>query len=429
MLLEFEVENERTFAGSSTLSLVASKLRDENETAIRQVGSPSNLRVLTSAVIFGKNGSGKSTFINALEFLAHFTGTSAMESDPSSELPHDPSMLVPENFNKPSLHRILFSVDNVIYNFGFSYNKTQVIEEFLEVADKSSRFRKMYERNWNELSGEYDYNFGEALSGTRRVWADNTRRNALYISTAAQLNSQDLEAPFRWISRFIKSVSIGTSGRAYTVKRCQEDDKFRTKVVRFLQAMDINVTDVEFRENDEDDFSWEKTFAPEFIEKMKSVIEKSKNEKNFDVFFKKRRSNGELCDLAFSKESTGTQALFRLAGPLFDVLENGYCLLVDELNTSLHPLIVRFLIELFADQQVNKKKAQLIFTSHDVSILRENVFRRDQVWFIENDGASSTIVPLSDYSPRKKEAIERGYLMGRYGGVPTVMSNFIKELV
>jgi hypothetical protein len=411
------------------LSLIASKLRDENDAPIREIGPPSNLRVLTSAVIFGKNGSGKSTLMSALEFVANFTATSAMENDPSAELPYDPSLLIPEYSEKPSFHRILFSVESAVYNFGFSYNNNQIFEEFLEVADKSARFRKVYERNWIRDRNEYDYTFGEALSGTRKIWAENTRKNALYISTAVQLNSKDLEKPFNWLSKFVRSISIGTSGRVYTAKRCQEDEDFCTKVVQFLQAMDINIVGLEFREKDDEDLSWGKTFAPEFIEKMRPVIEKSKSERNFDVYFKKIRSDGQVCDLAFSRESTGTQALFRLAGPLFDVLENGYCLLVDELNTSLHPLIVRFLIDLFADEKVNKKRAQLIFTSHDVSVLRENVFRRDQVWLVENDGTASVVIPLSDYSPRKREAIERGYLMGRYGGVPTVMSNFIKEVI
>jgi len=429
MLLEFELENERSFADPSTFSMIASKLKEESGSCVRQIGEPANLRVLTSAIILGKNGSGKSSFIDALEFVGGFVRSSALEDEADSSMPYDPNLLVEGLDEKPTGFRMLFSVGGTVYNFGFSHDRERVLEEFLEVADKSSRFRKLYERKWLESVNEYDYSFGEALSGTRRIWADNTRKNALFLSTAVQLNSTDLDPPYKWLTKYLRSVSIRPTGRSYTTQRCKDDDAFREKVVNFLQSMDINVVDIEFREEDVDGSFLEKTFSQEFLDQMKEAIDKSGENRAVKVYFEKRTPSKKNVQFPLSRESTGTQALFSLAGPLFDVLENGYCLLVDELNTSLHPLIVKFLVDLFADESVNKKNAQLIFTSHDVSVLRENVLRRDQIWFIENDGMSASMVPLSDYSPRKREALEKGYLAGRYGGVPTVVSSFLRHIV
>lgn len=119
-------------------------------------------------------------------------------------------------------------------------------------------------------------------------------------------------------------------------------------------------------------------------------------------------------------ESNGTRNLLFLAGPVMDILHKGLTLVIDELDTSLHTLLVRELVRLFHRPEVNRGGAQLIFTTHDTSLLdAPDLFRRDQVWFVEKDrDQSSTLVALSDFSPRKKEALERGYLIGRYGGVP-----------
>ena len=119
-------------------------------------------------------------------------------------------------------------------------------------------------------------------------------------------------------------------------------------------------------------------------------------------------------------ESSGTRALLFLSGPVLDILKNGLTMVIDELDTSLHPLLVRELVRLFHRPEVNTGGAQLIFTTHDTSLLdAPNLFRRDQVWFVEKDlDQASTLVALSEFSPRKNEALERGYLLGRYGGVP-----------
>jgi AAA15 family ATPase/GTPase len=146
-----------------------------------------------------------------------------------------------------------------------------------------------------------------------------------------------------------------------------------------------------------------------------------------DVNFPLFRHNSPTGEASFQveEESTGTQRLFAFAAPLIEALKASRVIVVDELDGSLHSHIVRFLVELFHRPSGNKSAAQLIFTTHDTSLLDANIFRRDQVWFMEkNRDHASVLVPLTDFSPRKHEALERGYLQGRYGALP-LTSEFV----
>lgn len=119
------------------------------------------------------------------------------------------------------------------------------------------------------------------------------------------------------------------------------------------------------------------------------------------------------------EESLGTQRLFTLAGPILDILKAGRVLIFDELDSSLHTLLARRLVELFHTPEINSHGAQLIFSTHDTALLHDELLRRDQVWFIEKDSDQvSNLYALTDFSPRKNESIERGYMIGRYGAVP-----------
>jgi hypothetical protein len=126
-------------------------------------------------------------------------------------------------------------------------------------------------------------------------------------------------------------------------------------------------------------------------------------------------------EMEFEDESDGTQKLFALAGPLFEIIQRGQVLVVDELDRSLHELLVREFVRLFHDPEINTKGAQLVFTTHDSSLLEGSLLRRDQVWFVEKGGdLASYLTPLTDYSARKDEALDRGYRAGRYGAIPVL---------
>ena len=149
----------------------------------------------------------------------------------------------------------------------------------------------------------------------------------------------------------------------------------------------------------------------------KAEVHNSEQEFNQLQFHHATEKGTGIFDLA--DESRGTQSLLFLAGPILKILQDGLTLIVDELDNSLHPLLVRRLVELFHSPSFNSKGAQLIFTTHDTSLLDPDILRRDQIWFVEkNKEQASILYPLSDYSPRKNKPFQQGYLMGRYGAIP-----------
>ena len=133
-------------------------------------------------------------------------------------------------------------------------------------------------------------------------------------------------------------------------------------------------------------------------------------------------SRGEPTELDLDEESDGTQKMFALAAPWLDTLANGHVIVFDELHDNLHPALVRFLVDRFHDPEVSAKGAQLVFTTHDTSILNQDVFRRDQIWFCERNSRQETqVFPLTDFRPRRGvENLERSYLAGRYGALPYI---------
>lgn len=417
MLIEFSLSNHRSFAEEQTLTLLASNLKDNHEQRVAIVGGHLPLKLLTTAVLFGKNGSGKSAIVDAMRFVRSFVRSSSLERQAGERIDHRPFRLRKSNAHKDTNFRIVFSVQNNIYQFMFAFNSKRVSAESLYIADKSPRFRKVYDREFDPETDSFVYSFGEVLRGDKNTWQTATRENALFISTAVQLNAEFLKEPFNWITSYLRVIDASSNHHTLvTVDQCA-DDESRMRIVSFLQRLDINVDDIIVEEEEFDESFLEKTFKPDFIKNVMS----GPNMRRKKIAFAHKDDDLDTIHFPIADESTGTRMLFGLAGPIFDALINGYCLIVDEINTNLHPLVVHALIDAFSDPNLNKKRAQLIFTSHDTSLLRDSYFRRDQVWFVDIDRlGQSSISPLTEYSPRKGEALERGYLGGRYGGVPFI---------
>jgi len=427
MLLEFTLENDRAFAQESSLSMVATKLKETIEGSTVDVGDAAGTAALTSALVLGKNGSGKSTLVTAMRFVSGFVRNSSSESQVGEKISYTPNRLVDGYRTARTRYRVVFSMNGAVYDFEFEHDADRVVSERLSVADKSVRFRRMYDRKFVPETASYEFSFGEALTGRRTAWQELTRDNALFLSTAAQLNSADVQPAYEWLTDYLRAVDMGSPYfRNITARMCTEDEKRRKQIVSFLQALDINIEDIEIEEERLDDAVLSATFSSQFIDMVRQNVDEKTFSTMLKVRFVKRRSDGSFEKFPISRESTGTQVLFGLAGPLFDALEHGHCLIVDEINTNLHPLIVRALIDLFADRRQNCRRAQLVFTSHDTSVLTQQRVRRDQVWIVDSDGLGARLVPLSDYSPRRGEALDRGYLGGRYGGVPVVAPALLK---
>ena len=315
---------------------------------------------------------------------------------------------------------IVFVEQGVRYEYRFCCNRDRFTEEWL-FAYPLGRAQKWFHRVFDAESDKDAYKFSTSFLGgrQRQTWAAQTRPNALFFSTAIQLNNEQLKPAFDWFKlrlRVFDSISGFSAG--YTLRRCS-DEFDRSRIVAFMNSADLSISDIRVKES-----SFSAEFLPkemptsirdEFLKDMagKKIVEPR--------FFHKDVNTQETVEFDESEESDGTRALFAFAGPWLDVLENERVLVVDELDTSLHPLLVHHLVKRLHHEGT---KAQLIFTTHDTTLLSQKLLRRDQVWFMEKDEKSATrLYPLSDFSPRDNEAIERGYLNGRYGGIP-----FLKDL-
>ena len=416
MLIEFSVTNYRSFLPTQSLTLTANtatELQEENSF----VSPVSNLpRLLRSAVVYGPNAAGKSNLIQAIAFMKKFVLSSAKESQEGETIDATPFLFNRQSSRGPSEFEVLFIQDGIRYQYGFAVNSERVTGEWL-FAYPESRAQKWFERNYDSETQKDIWYFGPKFTGLRKVWQEATRSNALFLSTAIQLNNEQLKPVFNWFDRKLRVITQGENiSPGFSTDECEKEEK-KTKILKFVNAADPSIADI-FLEKKE--FPMEDLPA-DMPQSIKEEIAKDlKGKRLTEMFFKHPSSDtGEDVLLDFDEESAGTRKLFALAGPWLDVLENGFVLFVDELDTSLHPLLVRFLLNLLHNLEANQHNAQLVFTTHDTTVLDQSLMRRDQVWFVEKDAENATcLYPLSDYKPRKGEALQKGYLYGRYGALP-----------
>lgn len=416
MIIEFRVANFRSIKDWQALSLVAGagkELRSENsfETPIAGFG-----RLVRSSAIYGANAAGKSNLLLALQVMQSLIVNSASVQE-GRRLPYTPFKLSDETTTQPTSFEVALMDGDVRYEYGFSFDAERVHEEWL-IAYPQGRPQRWFERTFQRKNQQYEWHISSKLRGSPRVWRDATRGNALFLSIAIQLNSEQLRPVFQWFQKRLVIVGVGPSlfNQNLTYKLFEEPSG-KERLLRFVHAADFGIDDLSLRKEPMTMIST----SPQLMSPGPEVVPPSLMRV---ISFHRAIDTGKPVAFDIGEESSGTRTLFNSAGAWLNVLEKGEVLFVDELDTSLHPHMTRFLINLFHNEATNKKNAQLIFTTHDTSLLDSEIFRRDQVWFVEKDDKSaSRLYPLTDFSPRKDEALERGYLRGRYGALP-----FIGEL-
>jgi len=414
MLIEFRVKNFRSVRDEQSLNLTASTSH-EMENGHVFVSKKSNFRLLKSAAIYGANASGKSNVLQGAAFMRHFVLKSA-EGQAGDKIEVESFRLDQEFASQPSSFEVHFIHDEVRYQYGFSADKKRVRREWL-LAYPFGKPQRWIERSWNTETEEMEWEFGPNFKGDRIKLSEMTRENTLYLSLGVKFNHPQLTPVFKW---FRECLSILTApmmffGRfnEFTAEHCENDKNFQVRIARLLTESDLGINDlkVESRILTEDDVPDD---APEEIKQW--IL----GRKDFDIKTIHQSSMGKG-SVAFdlSDESDGTQRLFALAGKWLDVLDHGYTLFIDELDASMHPLLARKLVSLFHDPGINKKGAQLVFTTHDTTLLDKSLFRCDQIMFTEKEERGATrLYSLLEYSPRKSEALQKGYLAGRYGALP-----------
>ena len=408
MLVDFRFKNFRSFKDETVFSMVASSDREHLTNNTVETMNSSVPRILKVSGTYGANASGKSNLIKAIQTMQGIVARSAIV-EPNLPLPAQPFRLSTATAEEPTEFEITFFCDDVRYQFGFKYTSKQILSEWL-IAYKTSKPQAWYSRDYNPKTDDYEYKFGSHLLGAKTLWRDATRTNSLFLSTAIQLNSEQLKPVFDWITESLIIFNnpdgpvFGNIGSTVEHIKQQGADHVR----RILSAADIAIDNIELKSVPVQSFQFDAATGQ---------LSNAREALMLPVFSHSTEEGSATFEL--SEESHGTQRLFALAGPLFEILNNGRVLIVDELDKSLHPLLVRHLIGRFQTTSELKTQAQLIFTAQDTSLLSPELLRRDQIWFAEKDRTrSSRLIPLTDFAPRKHEAFERGYLSGRYGAVP-----------
>jgi len=416
MIIELVVENFRSIKTKQSLSLVKSNFGDSDNNSFTPLALGTSA-LLNSAAIYGANAAGKSNFILALSTMQEIIIESAKDSQRGNNLPVHPFKLCDSTIDEPTEFEVTFIADKVKYQYGFAATSKKITAEWL-YAFPNGKPQRWFIRVLDPETNEYAWDFGSYLSGKKQLWKGTTRTNSLFLSTAVMLNSEQLQPVYDWFYKTLKLSGISGWNMGYTAELCQKEET-KKDVLNFLKAADLDIDDIRVDTKKMDRSYFPDEMPTSIKEKM---LEELAGEEFHEIKTIHKTSSGKNMPFDLDEESDGTQKLFAFAGPWIDSLNKGKVLFIDELHDSLHPTIVKFLVSLFHDKKTNPNNAQLIFTTHETSILDQNIFRRDQVWFCNKAKEQSTsIYPLTDFSPRKGvENLEKAYLTGRYGALPLI---------
>ena len=414
MLVEFRVSNYLCFRDEQVLSMVASADDALPDNVIEPPeDSVSRLRLLRSIVVYGANASGKTKLLEALQFVRRFVTTSANLSEGETDRPISvmPFLLDPEFSSQPSEFELTFIQDGVRYQYGFVADNRHVYGEYLYYAPKG-RTAMLFERSWDAEKDEETYRFGSSLKGQNKSLSERTRSDALFLSVAAAWNHPQLSHVYAWFAQHLRGLQAQRIMlRPFVIR---ESEEYHTSVQKMLCAADLGITDYQFSETSQP--------AGAFVlhEPVSGEPDTAKSPKRFfRIEMLHVATDGNTVPIPIDSESEGTRLLFVVGTQILEALENGYVLFIDELDASLHPMLVHALVEMFHNPDINRCNAQLIFNTHDTTLLDQSLFRRDQVWFTEKDAdGAAHLYPLLEFSPRKNEALAKGYLQGRYGAIP-----------
>ncbi len=437
MLISFTVENFRSFKEEATLTFAASngkEMRDSHVFTPELGEGVKSFDLLRSAVVYGPNAGGKSNFLKALKAMKEIVGYEheynkrdgltnwGMKFEGIGQI--TPFLFSDKTNTKPSTFEVVMMWEGIRYQYGFSATDEKIHDEWL-FAFPNGRTQKWFERTGGKKKKEADranikgleyldyeadkYTFGGAFGGTKKEqkeWGNGTAGNRLFLFYADMFGSQQLQPIRRWFDEklhwMLQLLEDDYVEPAASIDYCRTA-RGREKITAFLSNADFAIEGIEY--------------------------EQEGNHYSFEMIHKTEEGGTVKMDLR--EESEGTQRMFAWASSFLEALEYGQVLIIDELNQRLHPHLMQYMIELFNSPKTNPKNAQLIFTTHDVSLLKQDIFRRDQIWFCERDGKqASTLFPLTDFKPRKGfEDFESYYMSGRYGALPIIgeLSNALKN--
>lgn len=432
MLLAFRAENVRSFRDQIELSMIATSMSEPR--FVRQIDwreGGRSIGVVPVAGVFGPNASGKSNLLEAMDDMRMYVLESFRRDLRPDE--HWPFGLDPETRERPSRYEVDLVLEGVRTEYGFVLGRDGIVEEWAFRYPRG-RAALLFHRQGEEVE------VGTSGRGETRTVEKLLRPNSLLLSAAAAANHSLLLPLHQWFRRNLQFAHERDRPRrqALTIKQLS-DEGDRERVLDMLRAADLGI--VGAREH-------AIRLDPRMKERMERAIrlmfgdearlEDDDVDRALQVeafgFSLLHRAAGDDVEFGPGSESHGTLVWLGLVGVVIAALTDGAVLLADELDTGLHPALVAELVRLFQDPRTNPNRAQLIFNSHDPTVLgdssEERLLGRDQIWFTEKlaDG-NSRLYPLTDLRPRKHEAIGRRYLDGRYGATPILSRQDFNRII
>ncbi|MFY8160174.1 MAG: AAA family ATPase [Candidatus Kapaibacteriota bacterium] len=411
MIVDFTIKNFRSIKDELTLSLVATENHTENEDKITHL-SMFNFNLLKSSVIYGANASGKSNIILALLYLKQFILNST-DIKLGQQIPfYEPFCLDTECIFEPTVFEIEIVIAENRYIYCLKYELSRVVFESLVKFNNEKEYL-VFERNKQEIK------FGKILKGKKSHLVAELLENQLFITKGANSNLDILKDVYLFFvinvkvdvqtetnNLLLKNFLIQTSNYHYDNEQLLEN---KIQIERFLKSADTGISEIKFYKKYVNDNSTIDSVIYEPI----LIHDKYEGDKLIGgVEFK------------LNQESKGTIKMFELALMVLNVINKGHILIIDELDASFHPLLTEYILSLFNDSIHNPNSAQLIFTTHETSILTFQNFREDQIWFTEKDKfGASTLFSLAEFEKndiRQSKSLQNWYLSGRFGGLPMI---------
>lgn len=420
MLLQFSVENFKSIKQKAILSLEASadQMHVDN---YAQTGKDKCLRMVS---VYGANAAGKSNLFQALTaaILAVRLSNDRQVGAPIPQI--TPFLFDSETAKAPTSFEFIFITEGLKYVYGFSATSTTVETEYLYVY-KTAKATTIFER---DVHSKPEYRF--TSPSLRKQLLPITERNTpnkLFLATATAWNCEETRIPLLWLTNGINTYSpdyeslLQISGEMF---ERDTDQSLRIFTNRLLQEADVNISDYEFESTNypKEDFMRDIGVPPAIRENF-SMLPNFFKRYDINTLHRIETNRGEnVYALPLRLESRGTRNVFLLSPILKRAFETGETVCVDEFDTSLHPMLVSYLVGLFHNPAVNRNNAQLIITTHDLSLLTLKELRRDQIYFVEKDQntGESELYSLDEFSPRTNEDVRKAYMLGRYGSVPNV---------
>lgn len=397
MLIQFSFKNFKSFRDEVTLDMTASSIKEYSDKIIEDNGN----KYLKITAIYGANASGKSNVIEAFSHMKNIIMNSFNSEAKWQNIPLKRFAFNEKSKNSESMFEVFFKNNNEVYQYGFELDSSKIREEWLykKKSNKSEKFELLYARENDkfELSNGLKI-YSEMLNGISE--------KTLILSFLANIKIEDIKNVYDWFKEtkvlnlgdpFIDTIRSSFLPAELLKNNLEERDNFN----KFLADIDVGIKDIKIEEE---------------------VTEEKKRYKAFSMHLNNDTQKEEY--LPLKEESDGTLKMISLYSDLKKCLNNGGTIFIDELDAKLHPLLSKYIVQIFHNKNTNPKDAQLIYTTHDVINLKKENFRRDEIWFVEKNKENvSELYSLVEYKVentkvRNDASYDKDYLLGKYGALP-----------